>query len=343
MKSRGYTLIEVIAAMAIVLVLLALLLPAVQAARESSRRIYCTNNLRQLGLAINLYNTEYGCFPPSTLTSSLSSRPGSSAIASSCYSPFVRLLNSLDEANLFNSVNFSFVPDSSSGLVTNSTAMVTHISFLCCPSDQSAFVTGYGRSNYRYNIGTTPFLVSSNPILDKTFSNEFSGAFEAGASLSPADFRDGLSRTSAISERTRGDWNKGSVRFGGDYQLGNIGYQTLNANGALAACKAINSNPNHIFESRGGESWFISGLHFTAYNQCAPPNHFDTDCSFVNSVGSVHDRHMVDGVFSASSSHAQGVNVLFMEGSVRFIKDTVSLSLWRSIATRSGGDLADID
>jgi len=96
-------------------------------------------------------------------------------------------------------------------------------------------------------------------------------------------------------------------------------------------------------ETRSGESWFLSGYHFTDYNHCVPPNATIRDCSLYSFQEGIHARTLHEGVFTARSRHPGGVNTLLMDGSVRFVRDGVNLAVWRALATRASGDIVSGD
>lgn len=330
----GYTLIELLVVVAIIAIGIGLLLPAVQAARESARRAQCVNNLKQLGIGLHSYAGTHGRFPPIILVPTIPS-----ILLDNETSPMARMLPELDLASHYNAVNFNLPADFPPGLVANLTVMTAAVSSFVCPSDGGPAVRGYGRVNYRFSLGPATMLSTHVP----TDRGAISGAFPPGLALRAGDFPDGLSSTIGVSERLQGDWEKSPFRRGGDYRLRDGKNAGTDPDVALAICRSLASDPSATLESRGGESWFLSGLHFTGYNHCSTPNRPEDDCSFTKYVDSVHDRFMIDGAFSASSAHPGGVNVLMMGGEVRFTRDSVMLPTWRALSTRDGGEVISGD
>lgn len=201
--SRGFTLIELMAVVGTVSVLIGLLLPAVESAREAARRLRCEANLRQIGVALHNYLTDHGTFPPSYLGRTHPQYQG-------LYSIQARLLPYLDHRSLYNAINFSVstwppeimgmknaVPQSSSLDAINATIFQTGVSLFLCPSDGGAFeATG---NNYRGNAGLGPMFA---PLPECPDSGN--GMFPELGLISPARVPDGLSHTTAFSERLRG-------------------------------------------------------------------------------------------------------------------------------------------
>jgi prepilin-type N-terminal cleavage/methylation domain-containing protein len=330
---RAFTLIELLVTVGIIGLLAGLLLPAVQSAREASRRAQCTNNLKQIGLAIHAYVASSGVFPPVCLKS-----VANETWAGHYYSPLVRILPGLEQTALFNATNFDWIPTDATMLVANLTVMTTSVGLFLCPSDTGSGVTGYGRCNYRFNMGPT----HKNWYYHDTNNEFWCGPFTVFQCYRPADFGDGLSNTVGASERLQGDWQTDTMKRGGDYGLANVDSQNIGSvDQAVQVCAA--SPPGGAYESRGGESWFLSGFHFTGYNHSAPPNPKSADCALDVMREDMHNRILHNGVFSATSYHSGGVLVLLMDGSTRFVKDAIDLAVWRAVATRSGGEAVGAD
>jgi prepilin-type N-terminal cleavage/methylation domain-containing protein/prepilin-type processing-associated H-X9-DG protein len=335
---RGFTQIELLVVVFIIGLLAGLVLPAVQFARETSRRLQCTNNLKQIGLALHSYLAQQNVFPGVDLKTY--TIPGTSrSVSTYFFSPFARMLAQLDQIPLYNAANVSLPPVE--GAVSNQTVMKTGIGLFLCPSDIQPAVPGYGRVNYRFNLGPTPLFAAGS-----YYPLSLAGPFTVHVVYSPADFTDGLSATVGVSERLEGDWTKGPFKWGGDYLYvatavpPNISPALYNADQAVQYCSDLSlSLPQ---ESRGGESWFLSGLHFTSYNHCATPNMKVPDCSLNrDNLQSLRERIIQQGVFKASSYHPGGVNAALMDGSVRFFTDGLDRKVWRAVATRSGGEVVE--
>ena len=334
---RGFTLIELLVVVSVIAILCSLLLPAVQAAREAARRAQCISNLKQIGIGFNSYASLDGHFPPVILLPSRSGIPPVDWY--NITSPMARMLPHLEQSVLYNAINFVPPADFGPGLYANLTAMTTTVAIFVCPSDGGPQVPGYGRVNYRFSLGPATMFSVQVPAPSRALY----GAFPPVLSLVAADFPDGLSSTIGVSERLQGDWAKQTFRHGGDYLLRDGAYAGPDPDVAVSICRSLAPAPATPHESRGGESWFLSGLHFTSYNHCSTPNRWADDCSFTKYVDTVHDRFMIDGAFSASSAHPGGVNVLMMGGGVRFIGDSVTLPTWRALSTRIGGEVISSD
>jgi prepilin-type N-terminal cleavage/methylation domain-containing protein/prepilin-type processing-associated H-X9-DG protein len=331
----GFTLIELLAVIFVIGLLTALLLVAVQSAREASRRLWCVNNLKQIGLALQSYLTQQNVFPAIELMAT--SPRASSAPRVSFFSPIARMLPQLDQGPLYDATNFSLGP--AIGDMQNRTVMLTSLASLLCPSDHQPPVPGYGRANYRFSLGPTPLWAAGayDPL-------SLAGPLTVIQSYSAGSFTDGLTATVGVSERLQGDWTKGTFKWGGDYIYVATAVPPMMApdlfdpDQAVRYCSELSlSNPQ---ESRGGESWLVSGLHFTNYNHCATPNSRVVDCSLNrDDLRLLISRINEQGIFKATSYHTGGVNAALMDGSVRFFTDGVDLRVWRALSTRNGGEV----
>jgi len=142
---RAFTLIELLVVIAIISVLIALLLPAVQSAREAARRAQCVNNLKQIGLALHNYLSAVGVFPPGRFNTYISGY-------GNCWGTYSQLLPQLDQSAIFNSFNFNLPPDTAPSSASNSTGFETFLNTLICPSDSDTVLMPVGNGQFsRHN------------------------------------------------------------------------------------------------------------------------------------------------------------------------------------------------
>ena len=231
MRRRGFTLIELLVVIAIIAVLIALLLPAVQAAREAARRMQCTNNLKQLGLAVANYESSNGCLPPTAAIS-----PSGPVVGD--FGMKTRLLPFIEQAQLYNTINVTYNGVAPNG--QNDTILTTQVNAFICPSDANipnypyTLLNGTGTAqvgftNYPNNIGT----------IYRNNGGQYDGpAYMLGAYLNPgaaqggpvklADVTDGTSNTVMFSEWVKG---QGSTTARGVQQIYNNqnGFPSANA------------------------------------------------------------------------------------------------------------------
>jgi prepilin-type N-terminal cleavage/methylation domain-containing protein/prepilin-type processing-associated H-X9-DG protein len=357
-KRRGFTLIELLVVIAIIAVLIALLLPAVQAAREAARRAQCTNNLKQIGLAMHNYVSSNTLLPPACMdTTAANYEPNQN------YSSHLRLLPYLEQTPAYNSWNHAYGARWNSGSPVyydqvQKTVLTMQISSFLCPSDPNrttdtsgetiAGVTKYVQGcSYPVNIGLNRRINAAPPGSPAGNWKQNGPAYVMsqwdGACNRPIgidSFTDGTSNTAIFSEWVRGPGSKpGKNGLGMVYASGlNMAsfptdYQFAQAVAAIA--------PTSLNQQWGwkGEWWAFGGS--MAYSHTNLPNRYAFEYSDGNGDG--NDNRAMSTLINPSSNHPGGINVVFMDGSVRFIKSTIGYQPWIAIATPDNGEVFSSD
>lgn len=374
----AFTLVELLVVIAIIGILVGLLLPAVQAAREAARRMQCSNNLKQMGLATLNYESAHKKFPPGRFDpdytiggvaqASYPSYPNT--LPAGAYTGFrsvhTFILPFMEQANIYNLIDFSkptSVRMTSGGAPINAnyTAYANAAGLFICPSCPNTGVV-VTENNYRYNFGgSTPFGgalgTSNNNNTSATsaagFSCKGNGAFTIGRALTPGSFTDGLSNTVFFSERTKGSGANLATTLPGLTDVTNLLSRPSNlvdADAMFAECLAQAPNLNSGFNFNSMGRWlagsdFSNGWPFgfyssTMYNHVAPPNWKAIDCGTRSAIADAPGEH---AIISARSMHTGGVNASLGDGSVRFVSDSIALTIWRAVGSRDVGEVANFE
>ncbi len=340
---HAFTLIELLVVIAIIAVLIALLLPAVQSAREAARRAQCTNNLKQIGLAIANYESGFKLYPSGKGLTYGASVPQAAGYAR--WSAHSSLLMFIEQGNLFNSINFNLPPETPgmAGAVPfmpayqnpnreNMTACSTQVTAFLCPSDLPPIAGWPGGNNYLCNQQTWACDLSDN-FPSTIAPNEVPrGIFYYNSSVRVAAVTDGLSNTAYFSEKIRGT---GVANPQTDMLV--FPNQT-SVNNTFLACQGLSVLTAPPLTSREGMSWVMGEMCCTLYNHVAPPN--STTCAAPAFPGNMANMAMQ---VPPSSRHPGGANMMMGDGSVHFIKNSVSVQTWRALGTRNGGEVVSAD
>ena len=331
-RCAGFTLVELLVVIAIIGILIALLLPAVQAAREAARRMSCTNNLKQLGLALHNYESSHRCFP------------GQGATPEMGFSVQAKLLPFMEQENLQKLIDFKqpLMMGGCQNMYVNPAqlpAARTVVPLLLCPSETKApLFTGYHVQPGDVTAGTN-YMVCSGSGTGTNYDLRFptDGCFWFNSAVGFRDLRDGTSNTLVMSEsllglgrdqtgdhtprdpkRQMAKMSKFFVANTSGPGLSGIVNPDLAALVAQAGC----------WDGSRGSVWIYGREPKTTFNAYMPPNTPVPDMA-------AHGM----GFFAARSNHPGGVNALFADGSVHFVSEDIALETWRALSTREGGEV----
>ena len=317
-RAHGFTLIELLVVIGIIAILVALLLPAVQAAREAARRTQCKNNLKQIGLALHGYEASNRVFPPAGCVV-----PGSDFAP---WSAQARLLPYLDQENLRRLIDWSSTADAQPNVTS------LRIAIYMCPSeshdeahvDQDGSVYG---TNYGINAGTWF-------VFDSATGQPGPGAFAINTSFGTQSFRDGLSSTIALSE---------VKTFQPRLHSGGLP-STLGE--PIPTSSAVLSNYGGTIDNSGHVQWFDADPTQTGFTTVFGPNAavsyvaagvpFDID--FVSATEGETTTSLTYAAVTSRSYHHGMVHTLLMDGSTHAANNSIDLRIWRALSTRAGNE-----
>jgi len=335
-KRRAFTLIELLVVIAIIAVLIALLLPAVQQAREAARRSQCRNNLKQLGLAVQNYESSHMTFPPNLVPGGRFNYSGGNWGVLAYLSPY------LDQTPIYNLMNlnaptYSPTPPYNISDPNNALAASYVIPLFLCPSDQARSLGGdygvasLGPANYCASQGSGTNRLTGGTINGSPYNAD--GVMFANSNIRFADIIDGASNTACMSESVLGDGPRSVTQSTPPANPQKVyAYNTSYQNVDDVSCA---SPTKWNVQDLRQFLWYSGEIRNTSYNHYYNPNDKRWDCiTNAFSLG-----YTAVGWKAARSMHVGGVHLLLCDGSVRFVSDNIDNSLWRALATRAGGEI----
>ena len=313
----GLTMVELVVVVAVIAMLLAIILPALQYTRETSRRSVCVSNLRNFGDAIHSFESRTGKFPAASNFNDPRTNYGGLWSAQAVLLADLGYAQLMETAGVLRGVP-PLVDTGQPEWAERSPEIFT------CPTDPVD-----GGINFVVCTGSGP-----SPYRQK----DMVGAISQHYGRYPAEVTDGLSNTAAMSEQTK---SSKSMRFDRRVHFWASGANGLPGGyGSTAAlrgiCDALIETTDMDFDRDKGSSWTRGSFGRTWYNHTAAPNANSRDCSAQSEVAAVN----AEGVHPARSWHPGGVNVLLLDGSVRFTSDAIEEAIWHAAGTIAGGEMA---
>jgi len=304
--SRGFTLIELLIVMAIIGILSTLLLVAVQAARESSRRLVCQNRLKQIGIALSSHATTYSALPAWTTANG--------------YSLHAKILPYLENTVLFNSINLKVSSvESFSFESSNFTVALTNLMVFCCPSDSRPDSNIFGNTSYLGNRGVG---FNEKGSIDNGVFSHVPNGYQV--------FRDGFSTTAMISESLYGELKSTQSQVARDiFDTSEQLIQRGDLDKFASLCSSLDYRSAAITGATKQFSWLLADYENTNYNHVI--SIYGNSC--------VNGGLIQQGAWTVSSLHRNGVNILMADGSLSFRRNGESLAVWRALGTRAGNEL----
>ena len=348
-QRKGFTLIELLVVIAIIGVLVGLLLPAVQQAREAARRASCSNNLKNLGLAIHNYydaNKEFPMyqFDGNPTTGEASIEIGTQWNSWQGHSVWSIMLPFMEETTTFDAIDFNQNCDSG----PNGTVRRQKISTFRCPSDIAYGDRSYGGMNYAVCTGSTTnhyrcgSAVAPNGDGCRRPNNppsrqSYDGVFMRLAGTRLEDILDGTSKTVMASELLHGGHGALDPDTHRDF-TNNFSIPTTNfpsASEVEAAGVACDATAQSWRSNTGGRKWMMGIPGNSAFNTVAPPNWAHYNCCTGGGYGEACDRN---GIVPARSRHGGIVMCISADGSTHSIQDNIDVVTWQRLGAAADGN-----
>jgi prepilin-type N-terminal cleavage/methylation domain-containing protein/prepilin-type processing-associated H-X9-DG protein len=378
---RGFTLIELLVVIAIIAVLIALLLPAVQSAREAARRAQCTNNLKQIGLALHNYHSTNDVFPLGTSFNEVGTVPPPHPGVWGSWGAQALMLGYMEQTPLYNAINFSWGPlASGTGTLTgnnspgiNTTVLHTVVASFVCPSDPYCGSGQQDLNDYASCFGTTGlplYIVNWSAPGGPPYYNQqpsgSTGMFTFALAYGIRNCTDGSSNTVAYAEWLVGN-GRGAI-------LGGANPASTYRGNLMSGLAPSGTDPGTIYDAFSAPQVILTNLQYCTTQFLTPGTQGITDLkgwrwglgasgySMFNMMQTPNDKQYPIGgcrddnfntgsnswpdasfSVSAASNHPGGCNVLMADGSARFVKDSINRMTWWSIGTKANGEVISSD
>lgn len=317
----GFTLVELLVVITIIGILIALLLPAVQAAREAARRSQCTNNLKQLALAFHNYEQVYKTLPAYAYRPALTN--GTNSYQWQAHGAFTMVLPYMEQTTLYQRVDWNRGWDQGTNAANRNVKVATFI----CPTDGPYPNAARSGCNYAVNAGGNVEFYGGNWALGN-------GPFMRSREITFAEIRDGTSNTILLGEILKGDENGGVLDKKRDYTQPLPAMTNLLPSAAEVEAAGVACDQLTYQTSNAGQDFLAGFAGYGVFNTVAPPNWQHITCCRGGGFGYACDR---DGIIPSRSFHPGGVNQALADASVRFFSETIDLKMYQYLGTRNDG------